>query len=115
MAAPYNPKDDPNYTQTTAKRLPAAWEALSPLVHAFETSLPIERRQGVVSSASPQPLPYTQPTVPEVSSPPLFDPLMYGVFGAVPYYAYRSPFPGWKSSPRIPWWDLLPLTKHKRH
>jgi hypothetical protein len=113
--APYNPKDDPNYTQATAQRPPVPWEAVSPLVHAFETTPPIERRQWVMPAASPQPLPYTQATAPDVSSPSAFDTPIYGIVGTVPYHVYTAPFPGWKSSPRVPWWDLLPLTKHKRH
>jgi hypothetical protein len=112
---PYNPKNDPNYTQATAKRPPVPWEAISPLVHAFETTPPGERRQGVVPSAPPQPLPYAQATVQEVSPSAAFDMPIYGVFGAVPYYGYRSSFSRWEPSPRIPWWSLLPLIKHKQH
>jgi hypothetical protein len=112
---PYNPKDDPNYTQATAKRPAVTWEAILPLVHAFETTPPVERRQGVVPSAPPQPLPYAQATAPEASPSPAFDMPIYGGFGAVPYYVYRASFSGWEPSPRIPWWSLLPLTQHKRH
>ena len=114
--APYNPKDDPNYTQAPVKTPPGTWEAVSNLGHAFETASYIRRRQDMTLSAPPQPLPYIQATAPEVPSPSAFDVPIYGAFGAVPpYYVYRPPLPWRETSPRIPWWSLLPLTKHKRH
>ena len=112
---PYNPKDDPNYTQATAKRPPVTWEAVSTLVQAVETTPYAGRRQDVTLSAPPQPLPYTQATAPEVPSPSAFDAPIYGAFGAIPYYVYSPPFLWRETSPRIPWWSLLPLTKHNRH
>lgn len=112
---PYNPKNDPNYTQATAKTPPVTREEVSTLVHAFETTPYAGRRQDVVQFAPPQPLPYTQATAPEVPAPSAFDVPLYGAFGAAPYYVYSPPFPWWQTSPRIPWWTLLPLTKHRRH
>jgi hypothetical protein len=112
---PYNPKDDPNYTQATAQRPPGTWEAVSTLVHAFETTPYAGQRQDVMPSAPSQPLPYTQATAPEAPAPSAFDMPIYGVFGTVPYYARSSPFLWREPSPRIPWWSLLPRTKHKRH
>jgi hypothetical protein len=113
----YHPKNDPNYTQATAQRHPVAWEAVSALAQAFETVPYAKRRQDVTLSAPPQPLPYTQATAPQVPAPAAFDVPVYGygAFGAVPYYVYSSPFSWREPSPRIPWWSLLPLTKHKRH
>jgi hypothetical protein len=112
---PYNPKDDPNYTQATAKTPPGTREAISILGQAFETTPYAGRRQDVTLSAPPQPLPYTQATAPQVPASSAFDVPIYGAFGAVPYYVYSPPFPWRQTSPRIPWWSLLPLTKHKRH
>ena len=118
--APYNPKDDPNYTQATAQRPPVTSEAVSTLMHAFETTPYAGRRQDVTLSAPPQPLSYTQTTAPQVPAPYAFDMPIYGAFGTVPYgavpnYVHRSSFFWREHSPRIPWWSLLPPTKHKRH
>jgi hypothetical protein len=111
----YNPKDDPNYTQATSKKPPLTWEAVSPLVQAFETTPNSERRQGVAPSAPSQPMQYTQATAPEIPTQSAFGMPLYGALSAVPYHVYSPPFPWWETSPRIPWWSLLPLTKHKRH
>jgi hypothetical protein len=114
-AESYNPKDDPNYTQATAQRPPVTSEAVSTLMHAIETTPYAGRRQDMMLSAPPQPLSYTQTTAPQVSAPSAFDMPIYGAFGAVPYYGHSSSFFWREHSPRIPWWSLLPLTKHKRH
>jgi len=111
----YNPKNDPNYTRATAKRPPVTSEAVSTLAQAFETTPNAKQRVGVVPSAPPQPIQYIQATAPEVPSQSALGMPIYGALSAVPYYVYRPSFPWREASPRIPWWSLLPLTKHQRH
>jgi hypothetical protein len=111
----YNPKNDPNYTQATAKRPPGTWEAVSTQVQAFATLPYAERRQDVTLSAPLQPPAYTQASAPAVAAPSALELPIYGGGGPIPYAFYRPPFLGWEPSPRIPWWSVLPLAKHKRH
>jgi hypothetical protein len=113
--APYHPKNDPNYTQATANRPAGTWEAVSAQVQAFATLPYAGRRQDVTLSTPLQPPAYTQASAPTVAAPSALDLPIYGGFGPVPYAFYRPPLLGWEPSPRIPWWSVLPLVRHKRH
>ena len=110
---PYNPKDDPNYTPETSKKVPERGEAIRGLVKEYEgRAIPgVEGRPGTTQYAPTQPQGYTQ-------EPPLADlresvrdPL-FGDAYAYPYYPYGYWYRWrWTGSPRIPWWSLIPFAR----
>ncbi len=106
VAEGYNPKDDPNYAEATSGSLSARLEAVRELVKEFEAgAIPtVNRRQGSQSSAAAQPDHYTQATPPAAEREPTFvDPFSY------PYGRWNRRW--WDSSPRIPWWSLIPFAR----
>jgi hypothetical protein len=113
----YNPKTDPNYTQGARQNVPADWQVIWGSVQEFgmQPGPPAERRQGATPYGLPQPRQYAD--TPDPSTPPQLVPggLVYQSLYGFPTYPYGGWHPGWwDASPRIPWWSLIPFTRHGR-
>jgi hypothetical protein len=120
-AAPdqYDPRRDPNYSREAFQTAPIHWEAVWGLVREFEarTYLNVDRPQVAAPYAQPQPWHYVQGTTPSIASSLAPEPPIYGGWYGSPLYSGGLPYvAGWNSTPRIPWWSLIPLKKdHHRH
>jgi hypothetical protein len=109
----YDPRRDPNYTREASETAPINWEAVWGLVREFEARAHANAARPLPSSqfAFPQPWHYVQ----ESFSPGAPPPLSSAAYGA-PYggssYGYDPWFAGWwETSPRIPWWSLIPFKR----
>ena len=108
----YNPLDDPNYRQVNSGKPQPQGETIGILVKQFEsmTSSPAKRDTEIAQIGQPQPEHYTQSS----TSEPNWS--YYTEEGDYPFYAYGRRFPwrstyGYTSSPRIPWWSLVPFVR----
>ncbi len=112
----YDPRKDPNYSRENSER-PLNWEAVWGLVREFETRTPsIGRGQPPSQFAVPQPWHYVQEVPSSGAPPPISGAVGYGAPYGGPFYGYDPWFPGWwGTSPRIPWWSLIPFVSHHRH
>jgi hypothetical protein len=115
-AAPdqYDPRRDPNYSREAFQTAPIHWDAVWGLVWEFEarTYLNVDRPQVAAPYAQPQPWHYVQGTTPSIASPLAPEPSIYGGWYGSPLYAAGLPYVAWwNSSPRIPWWTLIPFKK----
>jgi hypothetical protein len=112
----YDPRRDPNYTRAAFETAPINWEAVWGLVREFEARSHANAARPLPSSqfAFPQPWHYVQ----ESFSPGGTAPLSSADYGAPyggPSYRYDPWVPAWRgTSPRIPWWTLIPF-KTDRH
>ena len=115
----YDPRRDPNYSREAFQTAPIHWEAVWGLVREFEarTYLNVDRPQVAAPYAQPQPWHYVQGTTPSIASSLAPEPPIYGGWYGSPLYSGGLPYvAGWNSTPRIPWWSLIPLKKdHHRH
>jgi len=121
-AAPdqYDPRRDPNYTREASETAPINWGAIWALVREFEarTYLNVDRTQVAAPYAQPQPWHYVQGTTPSIASPLAPEPSIYGGWYGSLLYAAGLPYVAWwNSSPRIPWWSLIPFKtdRHRHH
>lgn len=113
----YDPRRDPNYSREAFQTAPIHWDAVWGLVREFEarTYLNVDRPQVAAPYAQPQPWHYVQGTTPSIASPLAPEPSIYGGWYGSPLYAAGLPYVAWwNSSPRIPWWSLIPF-KTDRH
>ena len=118
----YDPRRDPNYSRETSDRTPLNWQAVWALVREFEERAypSIERPQMTAPYAQPQPWHYVQEIPSPVATSPIAGADVYGGAYGGSFYGYDPWFPGrWETSPRIPWWSLIPFKKdhhpHHRH
>ncbi len=111
----YDPRRDPNYTHEASETAPINWEAVWGLMREFEARAHanVGRNQPPSHFAVPQPWHDVQ----EVPSPGATPPISGAVGYGGPFYGYDPWLPGWwETSPRIPWWSLIPFKKdHHRH
>ena len=113
----YDPRHDPNYTPASRTHS-LDWQAVWALVWEFEArSHPnVGRSQPSSHFAMPQPWHYVQEFPSPGATRPISGAAAYGAPFGVTLYGYESWFPGWWiSSPRIPWWSLIPPSTHPRH
>ncbi len=116
----YDPRRDPNYSREAFQTTPVNWEAVWAQVREFEarTSINLQSARALPYYPQPQPWPYVQGTAPSVASPLMAEAFNYGTYGGWyggPLYAYGAPYTTWwDSSPRIPWWSLVPPKHHDR-
>jgi hypothetical protein len=111
----YDPRRDPNYSVQMSEQSPMNWEAIWALAREFEArAYPTVDRPQV---AQPQPLHYVEQAPSFSGSLPNPDAPIYGGPYIGSWYAYGPSFSGWwQTSPRIPWWSLIPFnTNHHRH
>lgn len=108
----YDPRRDPNYSREASQTAPIHWEAVWGLVREFEARSyqSMDRRQPSSQFVVPQPWHYVQESFSPGAMPPLSGSAYGGPYGGQPY-GYGPWFPGWwETSPRIPWWSLIPLS-----
>jgi hypothetical protein len=115
----YDPRRDPNYTRAAFETAPINWDAIWGLVREFEARSHVNAARPLPSSqfAVPQPWHYVQESFSPGATPPLSS-AAYGAPYGGPSYGYDPWVPAWwGTSPRIPWWSLIPLKKdhHRRH
>jgi len=114
----YDPRRDPNYAREASATAPIHWEAVWGLVREFEARSPVNTARIQPSSqlVVPQPWHYVQESFSPGATPPLSS-AAYGAPYGGPSYGYDPWFAGWwGTSPRIPWWSLIPpRTHHHRH
>jgi hypothetical protein len=113
----YDPRRDPNYIREASATTPINWEAVWTQVREFEarTSINLQSARALPYYPQPQPWPYVQGTPPSVASPLTPEASSYGSWYGGPLYAYAMPYgTWWDSSPRIPWWSLIPTKHHDR-
>ena len=114
----YDPRRDPNYSREAFETTPINWEAVWGLVREFEARSYANAAQTQPSSqyAVPQPWHYVQESFSPGATPPLSS-AAYGATYGGPYYGYDPWVPAWwGTSPRIPWWSLIPFsTNHHGH
>jgi hypothetical protein len=110
----YDPRRDPNYTREASETAPINWGAIWALVREFEARAypDVDRTQVAAPYAQPQPWHYVQGTTPSIASPLAPEPSIYGGWYGSLLYAAGLPYVAWwNSSPRIPWWTLIPFKK----
>jgi hypothetical protein len=115
----YDPRRDPNYSREASETTPINWGAFWRLVSEFEarTYAGVGRSQPASQFAVPQPWHYVQESFSPGATPPLSS-AAYGAPYGGPSYGYDPWFAGWwETSPRIPWWSLVPFTTkdHQHH
>jgi hypothetical protein len=115
-AAPdqYDPRRDPNYSREAFQTAPIHWEAVWGLVREFETRTHSNMGRSRPSSqfAFPQPWHYVQESLAPGATLPFSGAAIYGGAYGGPSYGYDSWSRGWwETSPRIPWWSLIPFKK----
>lgn len=115
----YDPRRDPNYSRQAWLTAPIPWEAVLALAREFEgrTYQIMDRRQPSSQFAAPQPWHYVQETPSPWATSSVSGAAGYGGPYGGPFYGYDPWFSGWReTSPRIPWWSLVPFTtKHHQH
>ena len=119
-AAPdqYDPRRDPNYSRETLEKPPVNWDAIWALVREFEArAYPnVNGSQVPAPYAQPQPRHYVEGAPSLSGSPPLSAAPIYGSPYIRSWYAHGPSFSGWwGTSPRIPWWSLIPFRSHHAH
>lgn len=118
-AAPdeYDPRHDPNYSRETSEKPPVNWEAIWALAREFESrAYPNgDRCQLARVCTAPQPWHYVHGASSFNAPPSVSDGPVYGDPSVGPSYGYGPLFAGWwGTSPRIPWWSLIPPRIHHR-
>ena len=116
MPDQYDPRRDPNYSREAVETTPINWDAVWSLVREFEARSHSNMGQNQPSSqfAVPQPWHYVQESFSPGATPPLSN-ASYGAPYGGPSYGYDPWFAGWwETSPRIPWWSLVPPRHHHR-
>lgn len=116
----YDPRRDPNYVREVSTTTPMNWQAIWSLVREFEGRTDQIVGRGLPSSqfAVPQPWHYVQETPSPAATPATSDAAVYGGPYGGSFYGYDPWVPGWwQTSPRIPWWSLVPFTTkdHQHH
>jgi hypothetical protein len=118
----YDPRKDPNYTRETLEKTPVNWQAVWVLVRESEAraSFTVDRPQVSAPYAQPQPWHYIEGEPSFSASMASRDAPIYGGPYIGSWYAYGPSFSGWwQTSPRIPWWSLVPFNRnhdgHRRH
>lgn len=114
----YDPRRDPNYSVQMSEQSPMNWETIWVMVREFEARSPsVYRPQATTPYAQPQPWHYVQGTTPSIASALASDASSYGGWYGNALYPYGATYATWwDSSPRIPWWSLVPFrTNHHRH
>ena len=108
----YNPLEDPNYRQANSEKSQIQGKSIGVLVEQFSNmaNSSAERGTEIVQIGQPQPEHYTQSS----KSEPNWS--YYTEQGNYPFYTYGRRFPwrssyGYTSSPRIPWWSLVPFVR----
>ena len=112
----YDPRRDPNYSREAVETTPINWDAVWSLVREFEARSHANAARPLPSSqfAVPQPWHYVQESFSPGATPPLSN-ASYGAPYGGPSYGYDPWFAGWwETSPRIPWWSLVPPRHHHR-
>jgi hypothetical protein len=115
----YDPRRDPNYTREVSATTPMNWQAIWSLVREFEgrTDQIVGRSLASSQFAVPQPWHYVQETPSPAATPAASGAAVYGGPYGGSFYGYDPWVPGWwQTSPRIPWWSLIPpRTHHHRY
>ena len=113
----YNPKTDPNYTQGAWQNAPADWQVIWGPVQEFgvQPGPQTEHRQSATPYGLHQPRQYADASDPSTSPQLVPGGLVYQSLYGVPSYPFGGWYPRWwDASPRIPWWSLIPFTRHGR-
>jgi hypothetical protein len=109
----YDPRRDPNYSSEAFETTPINWGAVWGLVREFEARSHANGARPLPASqyAFPQPWHYVQESFSPGATPPLSSAAYGAPYGGA-YYGYDPWVPAWwGTSPRIPWWSLIPFKR----